>query len=304
MTSAGPTKKRHHYLPVTYLKNFVGDDQRLRVYRKDQAEKCLLLQPQSIAFRRYYYSQPTPYGEWNHDALENLFSAQEERWPSLVWKLNRREPLSPAEVSDLFGFIALQRVRVPAARDMAEAILAHQVMASARALEAQGLLPPAPPEVPDILGKTVVSIDPHMSIHAMTEMMRALKPAFNAIGLEVLHNATSATFITSDNPVMLFDPAVREKTMRPYVLSPTLRSVELLFPVSPTLCIRGHPLLRSDFGSRGMRYRKLKSVDGVRRINRMTARFAYELLIASDDTHGSLARVHASLSPVLGKSPD
>jgi hypothetical protein len=303
-SAASPAKKRHHYVPIAYLRRFAGADGRLRLYRKDDASTALRVTPQAALFRKYYYSQPMPDGGRDDHRLEDLFSEIEQDWPGLAQRLADRSHLSPEEVSRLFQFVALQRVRVPAARDMAEAMLAHQVMAEARALDAAGLLLPPPPEVPDIIEKIVVSIDPHMSIHAMTDMMRALAPTFDAIGLEVLQNQTQETFVTSDNPVIIFNSSVPEKQLQPYVLDPAMRSVELLFPIDPKTMLRGHSTLRSDFARRGVRHRPLKSANEVKRMNRLMARFAYEVLIASDDQHAALAQTYAGQSPVLGKAPN
>jgi uncharacterized protein DUF4238 len=300
---ARPAKKRHHYVPVTYLRGFTADDGQLFVYRKDDPSTELRIAPQAALFRNFYYSQPTTDGGRDDQRIEDLFSSVEQDWPKLADSLRNRSPMVPAQVSRLFEYLAMQRTRVPAARDMAETILAHRVMAEARALDAAGMLPPPPPEVPEILEETVVAIDPHMSIHAMVEMTRALAPAFDAVGLEVLHNETPVSLITSDNPVLIFDPGVPERKMRPYVIDPAARSVELLFPVDRHTLLRGHSSLRADFARHGIQHRRLKSADSVRRANRLVARFAYEMLVACDASHAALARAYADQSPVLGKAP-
>jgi Protein of unknown function (DUF4238) len=59
---ASKEKKRHHYIPITYLKNFTDNAGRVFAYRKDEVEPPLYLAPSEIAFERYYYSQPLPDG--------------------------------------------------------------------------------------------------------------------------------------------------------------------------------------------------------------------------------------------------
>jgi hypothetical protein len=301
--SAQPQKKKHHYVPVAYLGRFTDEAGYLRVYRKDAPASPLRLKPESTGFRNHYYSQPKPDGGQDNNALEDKFSEVESRWPPLAQKVARGERLTPHDASELFEFMGLQRVRVPAARDMIEAMLAHLVMLEARDMHQRGELPPLPEGHPDLLEKIAVSIDPHKSIHAMTGLMRALAPIFDSIGLEILHNETSVSFITSDNPVAIFDPDVPEKSLRPYVLNPSLKAVETLFPIDPRTMVRGHTSLHPEFARCGPRHRKVRDANAVRRMNRMTARFAYELLIAVDDQHGGLARTYANTSPVLSKRP-
>jgi hypothetical protein len=106
-------KKRHHYVPKAYLRSFCDDSGRVLVYRKDDPSKAIPLSPDNTAFHKYYYSQPTPEGGIEHNALEDCFSKIEEKWPAIVDRLPRRQDVNDS-LEDIFQFIALQRVRVPA----------------------------------------------------------------------------------------------------------------------------------------------------------------------------------------------
>lgn len=78
-----PAKKRHHYVPVTYLEGFTGGGSRLQVYRCDAGGDPLSLAPNNIAFENYYYSQMSPEGERDDHRLEDLFSSEvETHWPA------------------------------------------------------------------------------------------------------------------------------------------------------------------------------------------------------------------------------
>jgi Protein of unknown function (DUF4238) len=70
-------KKRHHYIPITYLNNFTDAGGRVFAYRKDAPETPLHLRPSEIAFERYYYSQPLPGGWRDNNSLEDGFSTIE-----------------------------------------------------------------------------------------------------------------------------------------------------------------------------------------------------------------------------------
>ena len=163
-------KKRHHFVPKAYLNSFKDVSGRILVYRKDKVADPLSVAPDATQFRRYYYSQPKPGGGVDNNALEDLFSTLESGWPEVVEKLHPRDSVND-HLELIFQFIALQRVRVPAARDLAEAIYAATVRGTMNHLARAGKLPPPPAEYPDLLDRVTISIDPHQSIHAMAWMM-------------------------------------------------------------------------------------------------------------------------------------
>ena len=115
-------------------------------YRKDNVEPALHLQPSAIAFERYYYSQPLPEGGRDNNTFENFFGTIESTWNPLAVRLcsTAAANFTSSEFVDLFTFLILMRVRVPAARDMIEVTLAEQVKATTRLLDQQGKLPPKP----------------------------------------------------------------------------------------------------------------------------------------------------------------
>lgn len=294
--AAEPQKKRHHYIPITYLTRFTDPEGRVVAYQKDEPEKVLRLAPKSIAFERYYYSQPLPEGGRDNNTLEDLFSTFESDWPGVVEALERGRE-TPAHLDALFNFLGLLRSRTPAARDAYEHYLAHTVKRTAKLMDKWGQLPPPPEGLEDLLDHIDVAIDPHMSLHAMPVMMQALALVFERIGFEVVHNETRDDFVTSDNPVAYFDPDQPEDGMRPFDLRRDTGRIEFLCPISPRLLIRGRselPILRP-----GMRMGHVRVTSGseVRRVNRMTARFAYRFVFAANTGLEAFVARYAALSP-------
>src|SRR3954451_9213999 len=155
-------KKRHHYIPITYLNNFTDVAGRITAYRKDNPIPPLHLAPSAIALERYYYSQPLPDGGRDNNTLEDFFSTIEAPWPQLVEKLATGAE-TDADFLPLIEFLMLQRVRGPCMRDAIELSLAEIVKTEARVLDEAGLLPPKPQAHPNILDNLEISIDPHMS---------------------------------------------------------------------------------------------------------------------------------------------
>jgi len=158
-------KKRHHYIPKSYLKFFCDNSGQVLVYRKDDPCKAISLSPDNIGFHKYYYSQPRPDGGKDYNALEDLFSSIEDKWPGIVDRIHRRENVNDS-LEEIFQFMGLQRARVPASRDVTEKIQAEDVMAEARQLDAEGKLSPKPMGLEDILDNVEISINQSPPIHS------------------------------------------------------------------------------------------------------------------------------------------
>jgi hypothetical protein len=290
-------KKRHHYVPCTYLRPFCDAGGRLYVYRKDSPDVPLHQSPDSSAFRNHYYSQPLPDGGVDSNTLEDFFSGVETTWPEILGQVAGGADLN-GYVEHIYNFMALQRARVPASRDAAEAVYAEQVMSTLRSLEASGKLPPKPAGFGNILDLIDVSVDPHQSIHAMAQTIRGAGEVFARVGMGVLHNASELPFVTSDNPVVWFDPSVPEADLHPYVLRPD-GPIVLLFPVSPTFLIYGNSSMCSQFAQAGFGYAELRDALGAETINRQICRFAYEAVFSQTPGLEALVREYAVASPVL-----
>lgn len=290
-------KKRHHYIPKSYLKSFCDDTGQVLVYRKDNPSKTIQLSPDNTGFHKYYYSQPRPEGGKDHNALEDFFSTIETKWPRIVDQLHCRENVNNS-LEDIFGFMALQRARVPASRDVSEMMLAEAVKVEARVLDAAGKLPPKPAGFENILDHVEVPIDPHQSIHAMIAVIGGIGQVFDRVGIYAMHNKTDVPFLTSDNPVIWFDPSVQDADLQPYVLQPD-GPVILLFPVSPTLIIYGDSSRRDQFAFEGVGIADMSEVAFVEMINRQVCRFAYQTVFAQKAGQEQLIQEHAALSPVV-----
>jgi len=289
--------KRHHFIPKAYLKAFLDGDGKICVYRKDDPGRVFRQSPDSVGFHRHYYAQPLPEGGYDHDKLENFFSEYESRWPSIVERLHQRDNVNDC-IEDIFAFMALQRARVPATRDAVEAFLAATVKDVAQRLDAARELPPKPKGFEDILEHIKVAIDPHKSIHAMVDVIRGTGRVMERLGIGALHNGTSIPLVTSDNPVIWFDPCVPESEMRPYMISPD-GPIVLLLPVAPDLMIYGHSSLLDQFNRQGIGYGDLTDSAEVERMNRQICRFAYQVVFAQVPGFENLVKEHAGVSPVV-----
>jgi hypothetical protein len=288
--------KRHHYVPKAYLKAFCDKKGRLLVYRKDASPNALYVTPDNTQFQGYYYSQPTPDGGRDNNSLEQLFSEVESKWPATLAVLHSKGPANE-RIAHLCEFMALQRVRVPAARDMAEAALARSVKDTTTVMLSNGSIPPPPASLSDFPNGVEVSIDPHQSIHAMAAMMQGMSALLSKLGLAVIHNLTATPFLTSDNPVIWFDPSRPFDEQRPYTVDPN-GPISLAFPISPTVAIIGSREYSAHYARHGLLHSDVGDEDWVISINEQICRFAYEAVIASELGQEKLIAKYASTSPV------
>jgi hypothetical protein len=297
MRPTQPTKKRHHFNPEAYLKSFCGPNGTLYAYFKDNPRNPTTPTPKNAGVRRYYYSQPLPDGGRDHNTLEDFFSKLETKWTPLVERMQRREDVNDA-LPELRTFIALQRARVPAARDASERMAAARVKAIMHELNAKGKLPPAPPNHPDILARVEFAIDPHLSIQLMPTFMDAMLQVLDRLGLVLLHNTTDVPFITSDNPIVYFDPSADEESLRPYALGREGGAIALLFPITPKVMLFGDSRLRDPFRRYGMQHGDLDDLEKVAMMNRYICRFGYEAVYADRDGFEDLVAQYAHESPI------
>jgi hypothetical protein len=290
-------KKRHHYVPKAYLRSFCDNTNKLLVYRKNEPSRAIALSVENAALQNYYYSQPTPEGGTDHNTLEEFFSKTEEKWPGIIDRLQRQEDVNDS-LEDIFQFIALQRVRVPACRDVVEKIEGERTKVIARRLDAEGKLPPKPKGFEDILDHIEAPINPHLSIHAMPHIIGGIGQIFSRIGIGVLHNKTAIPFLTSDNPVAWFDPSIPELNLKPYVLKPD-GPIVLLFPISSSMLIYGHTSILERYVAEGLGHADLLDAGFVEMINRQVCRFGYQAIFAQKMGQEGLIQKHAELSPTV-----
>jgi hypothetical protein len=285
-------KKRHHYIPITYLNKFADSAGNIFADRSDSvSDKALYMPPSAIAFERYYYSQPLPDGGQDNNTLEDFFGTIEGTWTPLLARI-KAGSVAGSDLDALCTFMGLMRVRVPAVRDMVELLRGEQVKATTRFLDRQGLLPPKPKGFENILDDLVVTIDPHQSLLAMPDLSRGFDNLMAELQFEVIHNKSDVSFLTSDNPVVYFDPTKPEARVLPYQVRPPHGAIELLFPLDPRTLLCGRN------GPSRLRHVMLQSSRDAKRINRFVARFGYRFVFSTDQTHAALIAKYASTSPV------
>jgi len=297
-------KKKHHFIPVTYLKRFTNNAGLIFTYRKDTPEIFTEAPPERTGFINHYYRQPIPGGGWDHNTIEDAFQEIEGLWTPAIKRLRAQEPFSPSQLVELFAFIAALHVRVPSTRDAVEQSLSEQVKRAARDLDASGYFPPKPEGLEDILDHTEIAIDPHQSLHAMDNIAKTFENVIDILGFKIIKNETPLPLITTDNPVVFFNPNKKEEKVLPYRISISKGDIEFFTPLDTQHLLYGHTRLHASFLKDGISYTSMRDKYAIKRINRYLARFAYQSIFTSTHEHAPLIKRHSIHSPVIGTPPE
>jgi hypothetical protein len=202
--------------------------------------------------------------------------------------------LSTAISFNVLGMATIMKTRVPAARERNGILIATKLRAEVQTLDELGELPPP---LQRYAGKThavPIGVNPQQTLLAMKNEFKEFGDLSFRLGFEVLHNTSDLAFITSDNPVCLYDPGQAAQDRRPYEYS---RHIELIFPLSSTVLLRGSDRLKPV--NQIIRHRYIGDLGRVRRINRTIAQFGYRLLIAHDRAADRLAMRYADTVPTV-----
>ncbi|WP_428063123.1 DUF4238 domain-containing protein [Brevundimonas sp.] len=291
--------KLHHYVPQVYLRQFTNSSGRLTAYRKDDPENPHPKLPREVGAQNNYYTQPLPDGSLDR-GLEKFFQQSEDHWPSIIDAFKKDGQLPKALIEPFYDFMGSMKVRGPASRDAAELVYAEQVRMAGEMMERRGDLPRPPTGMEEALSlkNLTISINPHQSIHAMPPMLIGFSRVLDQVGFCLAINETDVDFITSDNPVVYFDPSMSEEHLRPYAIEHG-PPIELLFPLTPKLMIVGHSDWAGPYSHAHFRSMRCNDRMIIRRANRFIARFGYREIYATDRSHDALVTKWANTSPIV-----
>lgn len=287
------TNRKHHFVSVTYMDGFADETGRVQVYRSEDPQNPHPTQPTATGYQKQYYSQPLPDGGVEHHRFEDLFNTIETAWPATVRALGERR-LSPAISFNIQGMLTIMRVRVPAARDRMAMMLEAKLRSECKALEEIGKLPPELERYTGQFDTVPVGVNPHETLYAMRQQFKEFGDLCFRLGFEILHNRTAIPFLTSDNPVCIYDPRLPPADRRPYDHS---GEVELLFPVTSRMIVRGSSKRKPV--NVISRHGDITDRRIVRRMNETIAQFAYRMTIARDRSCDDIVCRHASLVPTI-----
>ena len=282
----------NHYLAQTCLKYFCNEKNRLYRYSKADPTNAIFSSPKSFANINNYYSQLTSEGLIDKNTLEETFNNFETKWPSFIEKAFNKDNIDNHLQYD-HDFITQQFVRVPCQRDLVYFWLREALKLSGEILEKSGKISRF-----ENKKNMSISIDPIKAHAAMVKFGLGLKRRIlDQIGICILHNTTGITFLTSDSPVIFFNPDVLEGQIKPYNIIPG-DAIQLLFPIAKNLLIYGDSKMKN-LAFSGIEHKELSDENQVNKFNELICQFAYEYIFATDTNCSNLIAAYANKSPIL-----
>lgn len=228
--------KRQHTIPRVYLENFTDSDGRLNTFSK-RTKETLRPYPKDALVRKYYYSQPVDGREnADHNIETEILGGIETKYPLLYEQLIKGE-LDDVEL--MFETLAMMRSRSAAFREAFEIGLSDYVDTFLRSLP-KSKLPSPPPNMPDILEKTNVTIDPHSSLRAMPHYLKRNTKCLVNCSYFVVRAPSGTEFLTSDNPVVWYQKKYGYTDKVVYPNEPTLKT-RVVFPLNKKHALVGRP---------------------------------------------------------------
>ena len=277
MEIRGQEPKRHHFVPVTYLKAFCNSNQKLWIYDKEKIKKEPLEKaPKNEAFIKDYNSIQKPDGTWDHGSLEKTFSKFENAWPSTRKIMVEAQNSKKLEMPDCFlDFMALQCARAPFWRSIcSEAIDNGHIP---RPMSTQS-----------------------SKITIMKSLVKIIEPIIKSMDFQLLTNKTETPFITSDNPVIWFRPKERIRDLKPYGFNYNATPIILLFPLTSKHLMYGSTNLKQFDNCEWYKSRLRKSEETLfKELNKYICLFAQQKIYASENKFTCLISKYGDKSPII-----
>lgn len=212
-------KKKQHYVPRFYLKNFSNnsDEKSIGIYN---VEKNLFIPRGSLkdqAYRNYFYGK--------NKRIENQLQTIEGYSSSVIKDIIIKEllPDNPsAEHKTLLVFTIFQWARVPYNADTSDEMLNKFFKQIMKRNTPYGHL----------VDKISVSQTYSAANRALGEVANAL-PLLYDLGCVLFINQTDTPFITSDNPVVLYNQFLEKSKELIYNTGLAAKGLQIFLPLSP-----------------------------------------------------------------------
>lgn len=281
--------KRHHYLPQFYLQYFCKDGNFWIFDRKTKEFRSQT--PKNTALKSNYYTFKNSKGN-KVTEIEHLLSQIEGNAKCIIEKVINWENITPQEKENLSLFIAFMMNRVPDFEKSVNKVYEHTIKSTLKMMysdpkRVQATLDEFERERGEKLGLSAeelvefhkgdnikVIIDRVKSLELMIDISFKIFHFFKQMDWLFLHSPQEASFITTDNPVVLVPSEKFPKG--PYGMGILFPGVRKVFPISQSTC-----LIMYDHGELLLHHKTNKQT--VRNINLNVAQFTERFLIGRDE---------------------
>ncbi len=285
-------KRRHHYLPQFYLRNFVGRHPKgkLWVYTKD-AENFRAASPRDLAIEKDYHTLVRRDGVVDRNTIEDTVASLENIAAPVIQKILRGAALSFEDHQIFSVFISQLLLRVPARRDEVAGIMKEMLKQMSKQFaqnketyhadyhrfqkEAENTSDADPEELRQfILGDNYdITVNSSAALGASLGAIGTVVNCLVRMNWVFVRASGRFKFLTCDNPVFYCDPTFPPNSWRGAGLANP--GVEVSCPLSSNVlafaCYRAVP-----------RFHANASPEIVRRFNQQTIDSAYRYIFACE----------------------
>ncbi|MFZ6872316.1 DUF4238 domain-containing protein [Undibacterium sp. Di27W] len=191
--------KKHHFVPVTYLKRFTDHNGQLHCFDRQSGIFTKTLPKAIMAVNKFYRQDWAPAG-----TDPNILEITLGQWlePGAKNSLDRliQSPtlLTEEDTCILVLYLEFQRIRVPRQVEMAKELIKDMIMR----LGPQDIMS----EVRE--GKFSLNMNNSVRFEYVKMAMGEFYPWFETMEWEVIEAENDAAFITSDSPLSLYNPEI------------------------------------------------------------------------------------------------
>lgn len=300
-----PVNKNQHYVPQFYQRRFSDDGKNIGVYVVDQLKAIPQAPIKSQASADYFYTSDTEKPE----NVEKAFSGIEGIANEIMQKLdaNPRTPLSEEDSFSLYVFTILQLGRTLSpmedTREMANMMLRKVIKAQVEISKTSDN--PALADYKDISDDDIDSITltdeaaKKLTLGSCLQML----PACIDLKCKALINETVTPFITSDNPVCLYNPFMEKMN---YPLNGLgARGAFIYFPLSPKLALLIYDDTVYKVGNRKQSFAELHNPNDIQELNKLSIVNCNQVVYyqPSFTNTSALERLSSANKPIREQAP-
>ena len=192
------TPKSHHFVPRSYLARFSDSDGFLHVFDR-HLRSFRRQRPKEVMTINHYYRQ-----EWAPSGVDpNIMEKGLGEWlethakKSIDRLIHAPATLTEPEMETLLSYLELQRIRVPRQFDMAKTLMRETLMRNM----------PSEAAAKIHAGRISLTIEKPARFEYIRTLVGGLLPWFGIMKWEICQAEEGASFVTTDSPVSLYNPA-------------------------------------------------------------------------------------------------
>jgi hypothetical protein len=225
-----PANKKQHFVPQFYLKNFADDFNRksIGLFHLDSKQVYKSVSIRSQCQEDYFYSK-------NLECEKKITLVENNAVPVIAQIiLENKLPSFEQWCGDLLLFIVLQYGRTRSQKNVTDSCLSHFAKSSLIKNWDSLKLPPHPDSgkysFSDFEKDFDLSVNEPAVISNYMTMLQA--PLLLDLEMAILNNSSEALFVTSDNPVVLYNKLYED--LREYsTIGLASTGLQVFFPLSP-----------------------------------------------------------------------